>query len=351
MTTMFCCDICNYQSIRKFNLQKHIKNIHKSDEIDKSLNENTQITTEPTQITTEPTQITTKPTQITTISTQITTENTQITTENENRFCEACQKVFKTPHGFRNHQKICKGVVNSLECHHCHKVFTKQQSKSRHIKICKLKNGKELALQALQNLPLTNNITNNTQTNNTQTNNQTNIYIQSYRQPYQRRESYNYKNEDVRNINDFGCENRTYITDELMKQLALACNIKRLIDLVHFNELHPENHNIRINDNHSYAVLKDRKWHLETKDDIHHNMYRNSQTNINDYRYEYMMKPEISEEEREFMIDETIKLDQPEKKKNTYKYIGVKIKETTDHYSKTMDSLETNVNPTPMITI
>ena len=259
--------------------------------------------------------------------------------------CEKCSKNFKTFHGFKKHQTICKGVSNLLECHHCHKVFTKQQSKYKHLKICNVKNSKELALQTLQNIPLTNITTNNNM------NHQTNIYIQPVRQPYQRREPYNYKNEDVQNINDFGNENTAYISDELKKQLSLACNIKKMIDLVHFNELHPENHNIRINDNHSYAVLKDKKWHLETKGDVHHNMYRNSQTNINNYRYEYMLNPGISEEDQEFMIDETLKLDEPEKKKNIYKYIDIKIKETTDHYSKMMDKLETSVNETPMITI
>ena len=356
--TMFYCESCKYKSNRRMNLKRHINKKHNRDATDNELNgthEINQITAIPTLKTAEPTLITAEPTLITAISTLKTAEITLITAENKKHFCEACQKEFKTPHGFRKHQKICKGVTNSLECHHCHKVFTKQQSKYKHLKICNVKNAKELALQALQNMPLTN-ITNNSQTNNNtqlhnHMNHQTNIYIQPVRQPYQRREPYNYKNEDVQNINDFGNEDRSYISDELRKQLSLACNIKKMIDLVHFNELHPENHNIRINDNHSYAVLKDKKWHLETKHDVHHNMYRNSQTNINNYRYEYMLNPELSEEDQEFMIDETLKLDEPEKKKNIYKYIDIKIKETTDHYSKMMNSLETSVNPTPMITI
>ncbi len=349
---MFLCNSCNYQSNRKYNLKIHIKNIHKRDATDNELNDIEEINKITTfhKNTPEINQNTTEINQNTTKINQITAEINQITAENKKHFCQACQKCFINLYSLKRHQKICKGVSNNLECHHCHKVFTKQQAKSKHIKICKVKNGKELALQALQNIPLTNNITNNTQTNN-QMNHQTNIYIQSSRPPYQRREPYNYKNENVENITDFGNENMSYISEEDKEQIALACNIKKMIDLVHFNSLHPENHNVRENDNYSYIVLRDKSWHLETKDDVHHSIYRNSQININDYRYKYMMKPEISEEEREFMIDQTLKLDDIDKKKNTYKYIGIKIKETTHHYSNATNSLETNVNQPLMITM
>lgn len=351
---MFCCANCAYKTNRKFNIKKHINNVHNRDANDEELTKKddvTQILAEPTQMLADPTQMFADPTQMFADMASICVATTQILAKHKKIFCDLCQKEFKTPHGFRNHQKICKGVVNTLECHHCHKVFTKQQAKSKHIKICKVKNGKELALQALQNIPLTNNITNNTQTNNQMNNNQTNIYIQSYRPPYQRREPYNYRNENVENITDFGCENTEYISDEIKEQIALACNIKKMIDLVHFNALHPENHNVRENDNNSYVILRDKSWHLETKDDVHHNIYRNSQININDYRFKYMLTSNISEEQKENMLDQMTILDDPEKKKRTYKYIGIKIKENTDHYSNKMNNLETNVNQPLMVTM
>ena len=34
---MFCCETCKYKSNRKFNLQKHIKNVHSRDATDKEL--------------------------------------------------------------------------------------------------------------------------------------------------------------------------------------------------------------------------------------------------------------------------------------------------------------------------
>ena len=66
------------------------------------------------------------------------------------------------------------------------------------------------------------------------------------------------------NINNYGCENKDYITkDYLIKLLKTPFQaIPKLIEYTHFNKEHPENQNIKLpNKKQPYIkVLKDDKW-------------------------------------------------------------------------------------------
>lgn len=129
---MFKCNSCGYQSNRKFNMQKHILNVHNSNGNYEEL--------VITPIQTIFTQITTRNIQTDSKSTQTTQEDFLLLADNNNEnICEKCLKTFKTAHGFKKHKLICKGVSNILECHFCHRVFSCQQAKSKHLKICKVK--------------------------------------------------------------------------------------------------------------------------------------------------------------------------------------------------------------------
>ena len=327
---MFCCNFCGYKSNRKFNIQKHIKNIHNRDTNDKELNNNVeyvQKTTDEVQNTTYAVQNTTDEVQNTTKSVKITTESVKITTKHKNEiFCPGCQKVFKTSQGLKRHQTTCKGVSNNLECHHCHKVFTKQQAKSRHLKICKMKEVKELVATQLQ----THNITNNTQNNTNNTNNMQNITVHyhNYRAPYHPHEYYD-KDEyyNIENVNDFGKEDISYIPDEEMLRIALNYDIKSLIAQKHFNPLHPENHNIRTNCNKSYKILKDRIWTIETKDAVHSIIYNNSQCKIQDYAHIHLINKLLDSEKTEEYLDRMTKINEKPKIKRMNNFIDIKIKE------------------------
>ena len=57
---MFECSSCTYKSDRKFNIRKHIQNVHKRDPTDEELTDS-KITTENSKITTENSKITTAP--------------------------------------------------------------------------------------------------------------------------------------------------------------------------------------------------------------------------------------------------------------------------------------------------
>ena len=234
---MFCCESCQYRSDRKYNIQKHIKNVHIQDASDAELT------------------------------------NTQILSKNDKQIfstCKKCLKNFKTFHGCKKHETSCKGVSNALECHHCHKVLATASSKCKHMKTCKMKEIRELVLAQ--------NITNNTQNvivhyhNHRGVNNQCKYYESEYCN-------------NTQNINDFGQEDITYISEDEMMQIALNYDIKGLIKQKHFNPAHPENHNIRDNCRKSYKVLKNNEWTVETKDTVHSIIYNNSQCKIHDYAF------------------------------------------------------------------
>jgi len=151
---MFRCNTCSYSSAKKFNLQKHVKNMHSRDASGTEL-QRTELPSNNTEIVLENTDN----------NAQITTRNIEITAniDQRNLVCEKCQKHFKTARGFKNHHPICKGVSNILECHFCHKIYSCQQSKSKHIKLCKIRKAQEQAQAQTASLPLTDSNNTNTQ--------------------------------------------------------------------------------------------------------------------------------------------------------------------------------------------
>jgi hypothetical protein len=72
---------------------------------------------------------------------------------------------------FSRHIKICKGLLNPLECHICHKVFSSKSSKCHHMKLCKINT--PAVIDQSQTAEIINNTTHNTNNNNI-TNNITN---------------------------------------------------------------------------------------------------------------------------------------------------------------------------------
>jgi hypothetical protein len=76
----------------------------------------------------------------------------------------------------------------------------------------------------------------------------------------------NIENQNVIIVNNFGNENTDYLTGKIVKNLIknnapYAC-IPRLIQSIHFNPKHPENHNIKVTnarDKHA-KIFKNNKW-------------------------------------------------------------------------------------------
>ena len=105
----------------------------------------------------------------------------------------------------------------------------------------------DLLIELSKNASTINNITNNT-TNNT-TNNQNKII-------------------NI-NINNYGNENIDYLNKDYLNNLLQGAftAIPKLIENIHFNPSHPENHNIKItNKKEPYVkIRKNDKWELQDK--------------------------------------------------------------------------------------
>ena len=314
---MFCCQTCKYESNRKFNLCIHIKNKHKREANDIELVRKNEFT---------------KNEQMSLENTQMSLENTQMSLcfEEKKLFCKNCKKVFKTLHGLKHHEIICKGVENMLQCHYCHKSLATRQSKSQHIKVCKIKSAQEQVKDMLdkqsQNVQPMNNITNNT--NNQNTNNQIIYQINNYRissDNYKNKFASNDDNEDIEHINDFGKEDISYISDDQLRQFALDHNFNHFIIEKHFNHNHPENHNIRNNCNKSFKVLRNKRWLPEPKDVVFSVIYNNTRSQMFDFAYNNIF-PHLNEEKKEEYL--TI-MQQYDKyfKRNAYKTIDLQVQE------------------------
>lgn len=147
-------------------------------------------------------------------------------------------------------------------CPHCDARFSYTQSRNKHIKDCKRnpsnnnKDDKDKLIEELQ------------------------ARIQSYEQQLQGQSSnatYNQTNNATININntynivtinrnDFGSENTSYISNDFIKYCIEnpSRGIAELIENIHYNPDHPENHNIRCKSlkRNTFEKLVDSEWTL-----------------------------------------------------------------------------------------
>ena len=159
-----------------------------------------------------------------------------------------------------------------IKCDYCEKTFTRKTGLTKHLKCCKIKQKRDinenekdekdkkikflekkqeelqdkvedLLIELSKNASTINNITNNT------TNNQNKII-------------------NI-NINNYGNENVDYLNKDYFNNLLQGAftAIPKLIENIHFNPSHPENHNIKItNKKEPYIkVRKNDKWELQDK--------------------------------------------------------------------------------------
>ena len=165
-------------------------------------------------------------------------------------------------------------LYNTYNCSYCNKKLSRNDSLQRHLKICKKKKESNILIlnqneellnikKELEELKQSKNITNNT--NNTNNNN------------------INTTNNNTQNIiiNNYGEENIKYLKSKDFKYLLsnVSDAIPKLIKYIHFNEEHPENHNIKYTnkDGPYFEIMKNNKWILVSKDsEILNIIYKNN---------------------------------------------------------------------------
>ena len=156
--------------------------------------------------------------------------------------CKDCNKTYSSVTYLKKHK--CKGIINKFDCKYCKKQLASFASKSRHQSSCKYKD---------EQTTINNNTINN--------DNSTNIQID---------------NLVVTNnitINNFGNENLTYISDEMLQALTNNVDARGMIDVIYFNDSHPENHNIELYSNKKqlYKIYKNNSFSNVMNIDLAHN--------------------------------------------------------------------------------
>ena len=141
-------------------------------------------------------------------------------------------KIIITKYTLKKHYNVCKGT-HPLQCNICKKEFSSRNGKYMHTKyvICE-------PVQNIQQISTNHNY--NTTNNN---NNTTNHNITNNNQ-----KTVNIHNHNHIQINAFGSENYDYMIGENNRLRKIIQNknafMQKIIEAIHFDEDHPENHNI-----------------------------------------------------------------------------------------------------------
>ena len=146
---MFKCNLCNYTTLRKYNLSLHYSNKHNN------LIKTKENGCAPNVDDFAPNVDDFAP-NVDSISIS---EEPQLNPK-KNKKCSICKKEFSTTFNCKRHMMVCKGKKQTNECHLCKRVFASSSSKSHHLKVCK---GLMLAAKEEDKQPtyITNNTTNN----------------------------------------------------------------------------------------------------------------------------------------------------------------------------------------------
>jgi hypothetical protein len=101
-------------------------------------------------------------------------------------------------------------------------------------------------------------------------------------------------------INAFGKENLDYITNEFLVKCVgkIYDSVPMLIEKIHFDPAHPENHNVKITNKklpHASVMTEDKKWRLMNKEEVISNMVVNGYNMIDE---KFSENPGVYSEER-----------------------------------------------------
>jgi len=201
-------------------------------------------------------------------------------------YCNTCKCSFTRKHSYDVHCLSFKHLErlrekNTYTCT-CGKQYLHQPSLSKHKKSCKVvqdgkrnKHDTEILQKQLGDLlekyeNLSSIIISNPTTNN---NNTTHIGTQN-------------NNFNIQ-INAFGHENLDYITDGGIDHCVnrVYASIPTLIEKVHFDPAHPENHNIKIPNKklpHASVLSENKEWKLMDKNEVIANMMDTGYSLIDD---------------------------------------------------------------------
>ena len=210
---VYSCKLCGFVSNLKGNHSQHLKTKKHLKKVEKSL----------------------QPMVMSTNDHKMTPNDHKMTTKIDTFKCDFCDLYFSTKPNKRRH-----------ELHYCKENTSITYNKIKQLEKEKKKLEKQIT-KMLDNSCTINNTTNNTTNNNTTNNNTNNIIL----------------------VNNYGTENTDYLTVEILTKLLNRPfdSIQDLIKMLHFNDEHPENHNVKItNKKEQYAMVwVDKIWEVRKK--------------------------------------------------------------------------------------
>jgi len=305
------CFRCGYIASQRSNLKNHFKRKKICDSLldDISINEMVKMYNFDTQPTT--TQKQPKTTQNEPILNPINYFDDPKTTQNDPFFLSNDPKTTQNdPFFLSNDPKTTQNDPFLNCCKFCNKIFKRKWHLSRHLSTCKHKKYGELVLiennnkisemekeiKELKEVINKKNTITNINTNTTNTTNNTN-------------------SNNTIIINNFGYENIEHLSKQYLLNLFTKTHraIPLLVEKIHFDPEHPENHNIKVtNKKLNYAeVVKDNKWVTTNKKKAIEDMIQNGY-NIIEEKYTDN-KEHISERKQERFENFKKKFDEEDK--------------------------------------
>jgi len=174
------------------------------------------------------------------------THNKKCNNTRTNYVCENCQKIYLHRQSLYNHYKKCQSSnTNNQSVLECMQQKIDKFEKERD----EMKAQIALLMEKCENRMPQGQPHNTTNSHNTNSHN--NVIV----------------------VNNFGNENIDYITDKKVKEIITESgfigSIPKLIDDIHFDKGHPENHNIKITNMKSNLakIFKNDKWIAASKSD------------------------------------------------------------------------------------
>jgi hypothetical protein len=175
-------------------------------------------------------------------------------------------------------------------CEFCSSSFKSPQSKYYHKQHCKAKDEKIATQERIalleKEVHRLNQVVNSKVSNVNNTQNNINIQI---------------------NVRDFAMsENTTYLDKSFLLECFKDMDLVKVLEEIHFNPEHPENHNVRIKNvkQNLMEYVNDGKWVVKKKDEVLEHLIMNGYRVL--HTYYKKNKDDVEDELEDFQVDESL---------------------------------------------
>jgi hypothetical protein len=206
----------------------------------------------------------------------------------------------------------------TYDCKSCGKKFNNYQNRWAHKKICKGPEADNIRVTThspnANNTTMTSQSHNQSHSNNTNTNTHTNAHNTT---SHTNAHNTNTTNNNTTNnnttnnntinikINDFGQENKSYLSHDYLSMIFATRNVNNLFNNLHCDHEHPENHNVRVKSQKrkQMEVFEDGHWGVQDEDDTLEECIKQCYRILRNHGWKYkndILKNELNDDEDEY---------------------------------------------------